>query len=94
MRLFKEAVGFILYLYVIVLLARVVLSYVMALSRDWKPRGLTLVLTESVFYLTDPPVKALRRVIPPLEIGGLRLDLAIMVLFLAIFLLGSVVGAL
>jgi len=36
--------------------------------------------------VTDPPVKLLRRLIPPLTIGAVRFDLSIMVLLLVAFL--------
>ena len=76
------------------LLVRVVLDWVQVLARDWRPRGFVLVLAEVVYTITDPPVRALRRVIPPVTIGTIRLDVAFIVLFilcwLALFLLAMV----
>ena len=73
---------------------RVVLEGVQVLARDWRPRGFVLVLAEVVYTITDPPVRALRRVIPPVTIGTIRLDVAFIVLFilcwLALFLLRMV----
>lgn len=71
----------------LMLLARVVLSLVMSFARDWRPKGAALVATESVFAVTDPPIKALRRIIPPLALGQVRLDLAFLVLFFGVSLL-------
>ena len=50
--------------------------------RDWRPRGALLVVAEAVYTITDPPLKALRRLIPPLTLGAVRLDLAFLVLML------------
>ena len=77
-------VRFVLFVFMLFLLARVVLSLVIALSRDWRPKGAGLVATEGVFTVTDPPLKALRRLIPPLTLGQIRLDLAFIVLFFAV----------
>ncbi|WP_229400198.1 YggT family protein [Micromonospora okii] len=77
----------ILYVFLIILLARFVLSAVLAYGRRWQPgRGATAGL-ESVWSVTDPPLKALRRVIPPLRIGTVSIDLASLVLLVILFVL-------
>ncbi|WP_328344414.1 YggT family protein [Micromonospora sp. NBC_00421] len=77
----------ILYLFLIVLLARFVLSAVLQYGRRWQPgRGASAGL-ESVWSVTDPPLKALRRVIPPLRIGTVSIDLASLVLLVILFVL-------
>ena len=76
-----------LYLFFIVLLARFVLGAVLQYGRRWQPsRGASAGL-ESVWSVTDPPLKALRRVIPPLRIGNVSLDLASIVLLVILFVL-------
>jgi YggT family protein len=87
----SQILGFALFLYFIVLLARLVLDWVQVFSRDWRPRGPLLVVAEVVYSLTDPPLRALRRVIPPLRLGGIALDLAFLVLILGVSILRSVV---
>jgi YggT family protein len=77
----------LLYLFLIVLLARFVLSAVLQYGRRWQPgRGASAGL-ESVWSVTDPPLKALRRVIPPLRIGTVSIDLASLVLLVILFVL-------
>ena len=77
----------ILYIFLIVLLARFVLSAVLQYGRRWQPgRGASAGL-ESVWSVTDPPLKALRRVIPPLRIGTVSIDLASLVLLVILFVL-------
>jgi len=75
---------FVLFIFMLLLLARVVLSLVIAVAHEWRPSGAGLVVTEGVFTITDPPLKMLRRIIPPLTIGQIRLDLAFLVLFFAV----------
>jgi YggT family protein len=59
----------------------------MVLSRNFSPHGALVLLLEVVYSTTDPPVKALRRLLPPIRIGQVSLDLSIMVLFIVLYLL-------
>ena len=66
--------SFILFVFTLLLIARIVFDYVRMFARDWVPSGIVLVLLEGIYWVTDPPVKALRRVIPPVRLGGVALD--------------------
>ena len=72
----------LLWLFLLTLIARVVIDLLQIFARDFRPSGLVLVLFEVVFTVTDPPLRALRRVIPPVRIGAVAFDLAILVLFI------------
>ena len=85
-----SALRFVVFLFFIILLGRLVLDWVQAFARDWRPKGAILIVAEVVYTITDPPLKALRRVIPPLTLGSIRLDLAFLVLMLATTLLMSI----
>ena len=77
----------VVYIFFLVLLARFVLGAVLQYGRRWQPsRGASAGL-ETVWSVTDPPLKALRRVIPPLRIGNVSLDLASIVLLVILFVL-------
>lgn len=80
MQLVAGALYLAVLLYMMLLIARLVLEWIRAYSRDYRPSGLVLVLFEVVYTLTDPPVKALRRLVPPLRIGAVALDLSMMIL--------------
>jgi YggT family protein len=54
----------------------------MAFSRGFRPTGALLVVFEIVFTVTDPPMRFLRRFIPPLRLGGIALDLSFLLLFI------------
>jgi YggT family protein len=77
----RGVLSFVVVVFLIFLLARAVLDWVQFFARDWRPHGASLVVAEAVYTVTDPPLKALRRVIPPLRIGTIGFDLAYMVLF-------------
>ncbi len=79
--------AFAVFLYLILLFARLVVSWIQVFARDWRPSGPVVVLLEVVFSATDPPLRALRRVVPPLSLGPVRLDLGFMILFFATLIL-------
>jgi len=85
-KLFFELLGFALFVFWLLLIARIVVEFIRSFSRDWQPRGVTVVALEAIMTVTDPPVKLLRRIIPQLTIGAVRLDFSIMVLLLLAFL--------
>ena len=87
MQVLKEVLTYVLYIYLILLIGRMIFSWVQAFARDWRPRGVVLVLAEAIFTVTDPPLKFLRRFIPPLRIGMVALDLSFMVLFIVVLIL-------
>lgn len=83
----RSLLALLLWLYFLVLIARLVFDYVQLFARGWRPRGVMLVLAEGVYSLTDPPLRALRRVIPPLRLGAVSLDLSFLVLIILIQIL-------
>jgi YggT family protein len=91
-----ELVGVILLsalrIFFVLLIARLVLDYVQMFARSWQPRGVMLVIAEVVYSVTDPPLRALRRVIPPLRLGGISLDLSFLVLSIAVVMSMSLVA--
>ena len=87
MQYLKEVLTYVLYLYLVVLIGRMIFSWVQVFARDWRPKGIILVLAEAIFTVTDPPLKFLRRFIPPLRIGMVALDLSFMVLFIVVLIL-------
>jgi len=84
----------ILFVYIVFLLARLVLEYIPMFNREWRPRGATLVIAEIVYTVTDPPIKLIRRVVPPLRIGGIAIDFGFAIVMFVCFLLLSVTRSL
>ena len=87
-------VGFLLWLYLLLLIGRLVFDWVQFFARDWRPRGVLLVLAEVIYSATDPPLRALRRLIPPLSLGQVHLDLAFIILFFAVTIAAQIVSSL
>lgn len=84
-RLIGLVIYYVINVYVFILVLRVVLDWVQILARDWRPRGIILVLANLIYALTDSPVRFFGRLIPPLRIGGLALDMGFLVLFILLF---------
>ena len=87
----KLVLFWVLSVFLLLLIGRLILSWVQAFARDWRPRGVVLVIAEVVFTATDPPLRFLRRYIPTLRLGTVALDLSFMLLFLVVFVLWRVV---
>ena len=81
----------ILWFFIGLLWLRFIVDWVQVFARRWEPRGPLLVVLEAVYTVTDPPILALRRVIPPLRIGSFALDLSFLIVMVAAYLLLSVV---
>lgn len=83
--------GVVIGLYIFVMWARLILDYVQLFARNWKPRGFVLVLCELVYSLTDPPLKFVRRFVPPLRLGNIAIDLAWLIVMFALIILSNLV---
>ncbi|MGH3854473.1 MAG: YggT family protein [Pseudonocardiaceae bacterium] len=84
-------VYYLLFFFWLLLTARIVVELVRSFARSWQPVGGVAIALESVYTMTDPPVRALRRVVKPVQIGGVGLDLSIMVLLFVVLILMRVV---
>lgn len=84
MNIFWQVVYLVLWAFYMLLIARLLLEFVRMFARSWMPSGRSAIAVESVYTATDPPVKVLRRLIPTVRIGGMALDLSLIVLFLVL----------
>lgn len=82
----------VLWLYLLVLIGRLVFDIVQMLARDWQPKGFVLIVAEIIYTLTDPPLRALRKIIPPLRLGAISFDIAFIVLFIGLQVLIAIVA--
>ena len=87
MRLAGGLIEGLLWFFIALLWIRFVVDWVQIFARSWTPRGVLLVALEIVYSITDPPIKALRRVIPPLRIGSVSLDLSFLIVMIAAYVL-------
>jgi YggT family protein len=91
MGILKVVLYYVLTIYLVILIARMVVTWIQMFARQWVPRGVVLIIAEGIFTATDPPLKFLRRYIRPLRIGTVAIDLSFMVLFIVILVLLDVV---
>jgi YggT family protein len=83
----REVLTYVLTIYLILLIGRMIFGWIQVFARDWRPTGIVLVIAEAIFTVTDPPLKFLRRFIPPLRLGMVAMDLSFMVLFIVVLIL-------
>ena len=91
MRAVADVVYFVLLVFLLLLIFRLIMEYVFLLARSYRPTGLVAAALELAYSVTDPPLNALRRVIPPLRIGQVSLDLGFIILFIVVRILMGVV---
>ena len=80
-------IDWVLWIFLLVLFARMILSWVPVLVRDWEPRGPMLVVAEIIYSITDPPLRLLRKVLRPVRVGTMMLDLAFIGLTILVLIL-------
>ena len=81
-------------IFILVMWVRLVIDFIVNFNRGWRPAGFGLVLAEIVFTITDPPIKFVRRFVPPLRFGGVALDFAWTIVMLVAIVLSYVVSGL
>ncbi len=91
MTLLGTVLYIILRVFALILIARIVIEMIQSFSRNFQPPRWFVMMAEPLFMITDPPVKALRRIIPPLRLGNVALDLSVIVLFIILSILTAVV---
>ncbi|MBE8528520.1 YggT family protein [Rothia sp. BD8] len=87
-------IHFALYLAMLLLMLRLILDWVDGFAPRWRPRGVVLVAAIGIRRATEPGMRLMRRIIPPLRLGGVSLDMGFLVLLLVLSLLNSVVMSL
>jgi YggT family protein len=86
-------IQWVLWVFLLVLFARMILSWVPVLVRDWEPKGPMLVFAEIIYSITDPPLKLIRKVLRPVRVGNMMLDLAFIGLAIMVAILMQVNAA-
>jgi len=87
----RDVLFYALSVYLVLLIIRLIFTWVQMYARSWTPTGVLLVIAEGVYSATDPPLRFLRRYIRPVRIGSVALDLSFILLFLVVYVLWQVV---
>ncbi|GAA1609679.1 YggT family protein [Kribbella sancticallisti] len=82
--------SWVLLAFFLMLVARFVLSLIVMFAPQWHPKGPLLLLFEVVYSVTDPFLRPLRRILPPIGAGGIRIDLSMLMLFVLVSLAMSI----
>ncbi|HEY2077922.1 MAG TPA: YggT family protein [Streptosporangiaceae bacterium] len=90
MNILRDVAFYLLSIYLLMLIVRLIFSWIQVYAREWHPKGFLLVVAEGVYSATDPPLRFLRRYIPTLRLGNVALDLSFMLLFLVVYVLWQV----
>jgi YggT family protein len=86
------AIGLALLVFYLLVIARLIVETTRSFARNWRPAGTAAIGLEVVYVVTDPPMKLLRRLIPPLRVGGLSFDMSVIVLLIMIYILRLIVS--
>lgn len=78
--------NWVLWIFFLILIARFVLSLIVMFAPQWHPKGPVLLLFEAVYSATDPVLRPLRRILPPIGAGGVRIDISMLMLFVLVSL--------
>lgn len=91
MGIFLALLYLVLELFFVALVSRLVFDWVQSFARTWRPRGAALVAASAVYSVTDPPMKLSRRWFKPLRLGAMSLDLAFIILVIAVVIAMAIV---
>ena len=91
MQIVGQVIEAVLWLFIACMWIRFVVDWVQVFARRWEPSGPLVVVLEVVYTATDPPIKALRRVIPPLRLGAVALDLSFLLVLVSAYLLRALI---
>jgi YggT family protein len=91
MRIVAAVALYALWFFVAMMFVRLIVDWTMVFARSWRPAGTVAAVLEVAYSVTDPPLRALRRVLPPLRLGSVAVDLAFIVVFVVAYALISVV---
>jgi YggT family protein len=94
MSLIGYLLGLALLLFELVLIVRVVLDWSVVLAGPPAWGGFRSKAINIVTRVTEPVLAPVRRIVPPLRIGGMSFDLAFMLVFFAVIILRQVVASL
>ncbi len=87
MNIAGQVIEGLLWFFIALLWIRFVVDWVQVFARSWHPSGPILVVVEVVYSITDPPIRALRRVVPPLRLGSVALDLSFLIVIIGAYVL-------
>lgn len=86
-------IGWIFQIAIWLIIARIVIDWIQVLAQQWRPTGGVAAVFEVIYSITDPPLNAVRKIVPPIRLGQVMLDLSPMILILGLVLLQAILVA-
>lgn len=80
--------------YFYAMFARFIVDLVVGVNRSWRPPGILMPVIDFAYTITDPPLKFVRRFVPPLRLGPFALDLAWTIVLIAVLFAQSLARSL
>ncbi len=87
MQTIGAVIDLVLLLFLLLLFVRFVVDWVQVFARSWSPTGVVLVVLEVVYSITDPPIRFVRRFVPPLRLGSIAIDTSFILVLIGVYLL-------
>jgi YggT family protein len=87
-----DVLRLILLVAILLLITRFIIDWVQVFARSWRPTGIVAAFCEAIYSVTDPPMRAVRRAVPPLRMGGASLDFSPMILLVGVYILQFIVN--
>lgn len=84
-------IALVLWVCFILVWIRLVVEVTRMFAQRWRPAGVAAIGIEIVYSSTDLALRPLRRLLPPLRVGTVSLDLSVPILIIAILALRAVV---
>ena len=84
-------IALVLWVCFILVWVRLIVEVTRMFARRWRPAGIAAIGIEIVYSSTDLALRPLRRLLPPLRVGTVSLDLSVPILIIAILALRAVV---
>ena len=84
----------LLQVYFFALIGRFIFDLILSVNRNWRPKGLVVAVAESIYTVTDPPLKLVRKILPPLRLGAMQIDFGWTVVFFAVVFVQNIVRSL
>ncbi len=88
--LLATAAYWVFFAFMVAMIARLVFDYIRLFKRDWRPKGFVLMVAEAAYTVTDPPLRTLRKVLPPVRVGSIGIDVAYSIVFFIVLILMSI----
>ena len=83
MALVKTILLLAINLFILALIGRILIEMIVSFSRNFRAPSWFTRCAELLFVVTDPAVKV-RRIIPPLRMNNVSLDLSVLVLYIGL----------